>query len=831
MPVISQTIPNLINGVSQQTATQRNITQAELQENAQSRLVEGLSKRPALNYSATLDATNVYPTNAAIHGVQRDADNAFITAFTNGDVKVWNLSGVNKTVSFPDGKGYLASTNPKEDFKFVSVADYTFVVNKSITPAMAAATSAAKIERALVYVKQSNYGRSYEVKVQHPSMSYEIGVEFQMPSGNDYSTDAAFRDTKKIADILCFGTSSSFWDGTANDIGFRTYRTDTNANLSTSQGLKNYSGITNYFTTTIYTSTLDIKPTDGNSNYTVNTSDGFGGQAMYAVRDEISDFTDLPFYGPTDAVVKITGDEGDTLSDYYVTFQQEGIWKETVGPGVVLGFDASTMPHALINNNNGTFTFSQLTWNQRISGDATTNANPTFVGQTINNVTFYKNRLGFLSGENIIFSENGEFYNFFKTTGTDSLDTDTIDIAASSTQVSTLKHAMAYNEQLLLFSDTTQFVLKSSEGSLTPSSASITATSTFEHNDSIEPISVGKYAYFAQSKGNFTAIREYYADNDTLTNDSVDITAGVTSYIPSTVTSMLACPMQDTLLVFPYDVKTGESTSPYTVASNVNPTKSKEIYVYKYFWDRNEKIQASWSKWIFDGVEILGGMVIESTLYLIANDLQDCRLYTIDLQNLPDDNLDYSVALDHKTELSGTYNSTTDKTSYTSPYGERTGLFAVDAATGIDLTLTNSGSTYYAEGNYPNAIFGTKYTTKYQLSTVYVKEQSPNGGRLSITSGRLQVRTISFDYDNTGFFKVKIQPTDRDLREYTMNGQIINDSSFTINNPSIVSGTFQVPVQAENTQHTVTVETDSYLPMQLVAAEVESFYHRRSRRA
>ena len=34
---------------------------------------------------------------------------------------------------------------------------------------------------------------------------------------------------------------------------------------------------------------------------------------------------------------------------------------------------------------------------------------------TINNLTFYKNRLGILSEENVVFSENGEFYNFFKT--------------------------------------------------------------------------------------------------------------------------------------------------------------------------------------------------------------------------------------------------------------------------------------------------------------------------------------------------------------------------------------------------------------------------------
>jgi hypothetical protein len=822
MALYSQSISNLINGISQQTATQRNETQAELQENAQSRIVEGLSKRPSLDYVATLDATNVYPTNAAIHGVQRDANTAFISAFTNGAVKVWSLAGVAKTVNVPNGVGYLASTNPKEHFKFVTVADYTFIVNTSIVPVMASATSAAKIERTLVYLRQSNYGNTYSVTLKHPDIAYNIKVSLQMPSGSNLTHDAPLRDTVKMADILAYGTSSAYWNGTSS-VGFEVTRTDTGAQLSTTQGLKNLSTITNHFTTTLYDSTIDIKPTDGDVLYSVSTADGFGGTAMYSVRDEIQDFTNLPFYSPADAIIKVTGDEGDT-------FESEGVWKEVVGPGVKLGFDATKMPHALVNNNDGTFTFKQLVWESRISGDEETNPDPTFIGKTINNITFYKNRLGVLSEENVIFTESGKFFNFFKTTGTASLDTDSIDIAASSTQVSTLKHAIAYNEQLLLFSGTNQFVLRSDSGTLTPKTASITSTTTFEHNEAIPPISVGNYVYFVQKKGTFSAMREYYADDDTATNDSVDITSGVSNYIPSNLTSILACPMEDSILVLPQDVIAGEATVPYTVGTNVSPTYGKEIYVYKYFWDANQKVQASWSKWIFDGVQILGGMVIESVLYLIANDLQDCKLYKVDLQNVDDSNLSFSTALDHKTTLSGSYSAGTDKTTFTSPYGERTGLFAVDAVTGIDLTLTNSGATYYAEGSHTSAIFGTKFTTKYQFSPVYVRENVASGGRLAITSGRLQVRTVSLDYENTGFFQVEVSPTDRDLKTYTMNGHIINDSSFTIGDASIVTGTFSVPVQAQNTAYTLTIKSDSYLPMHVVAAEIESFYHRRSAR-
>ena len=61
MAVVSQSIPNFINGISQQTPTQRGINQGSDQINLQNNIVDGLSKRPSLEYVATLDSTNVYP--------------------------------------------------------------------------------------------------------------------------------------------------------------------------------------------------------------------------------------------------------------------------------------------------------------------------------------------------------------------------------------------------------------------------------------------------------------------------------------------------------------------------------------------------------------------------------------------------------------------------------------------------------------------------------------------------------------------------------------------------------------------------------------------------
>ena len=56
MTVVSTSIPNLVNGISQQNPTQRNITQAEAQVNAQSSIVKGLSKRPPLEFVANISS-------------------------------------------------------------------------------------------------------------------------------------------------------------------------------------------------------------------------------------------------------------------------------------------------------------------------------------------------------------------------------------------------------------------------------------------------------------------------------------------------------------------------------------------------------------------------------------------------------------------------------------------------------------------------------------------------------------------------------------------------------------------------------------------------------
>ena len=831
--VVSQSIPNFLNGISQQTPTQRGINQGELQFNLQNNIVDGLSKRPSLDYIGTLDAVNVLPNTTKFWSIQRDENNQYIVAFYNGGVKVWDLQGNAKTVTIASGASYLTSTNPRRDFNLVNIADYSFIVNKSITVLADATKSAVKNEEFYVNCVATNFGNEYTIKLTHPDMQAALGygleIRLQMPTGSSATHDTTFRDTKHVADILFRGTSSQFWDSSSS-AALKIIRTDTQSVLSTTLGLSTYSGFTNYFSFQLLNSVIYGEPTDNDPLYTIETGDGAGNSSFYSIRDEISDFTKLPYHALVNSKIKVTGAEGDVISDYWVAFETDGVWKETIAPNTSLGLNNTTMPHALINNNDGTFTFQQLDWTDRKCGDDDSNADPSFVNKKINNLTFYKNRLGFLSGENLIFTENADFFNVFSTTVTQTLDTDPIDIAASGTQVNTLKNSVSFNESLLLFSDTAQYKLGAAGSeAVTPTSAVLNEVSSFEHDDNVRPVSAGKFAYFAQARNNNTAIREYFADDDTLTNDGLDITVSVQDLLPTNVYQLISNTTEDTLIVLAADTADAQ-TAPYVSASPVTATNANAMYIYKYFFDRGEKVQTAWSKWTFTGLKILGAMSTDSFVYVLANEKTDLKLFKLDLRNLKDTTIGFSVYLDLKKLVTGTYNAGTNLTTLTSPYGVKTGLIAIDAVNGNNYSLTNTaGSTYTLEGNHTSVYIGVPFESQYRLSQQYVRETAGRG-LVAITSGRYQIRNISFNFENSGYFEVDVTPEGRTVSRSIMNGYIIGTATSKIGVAAISSGTLRVPVFAKNTDFTLDIKSDSHLPMYIASAEIEGYYHNRSTR-
>jgi hypothetical protein len=131
MAFVNRSIPNLYNGVSQQPPSLRLPSQATEQINGLSSVVFGLSKRPPTNHLAKLNTAVL--EDSFVHTINRDSTQQYKVIITNGDLKVYNLAGVEQTVSFPNGKTYLNAASPIDSFACVTVADYTFIVNKTVT--------------------------------------------------------------------------------------------------------------------------------------------------------------------------------------------------------------------------------------------------------------------------------------------------------------------------------------------------------------------------------------------------------------------------------------------------------------------------------------------------------------------------------------------------------------------------------------------------------------------------------------------------------------------------------------------------------------------------
>ena len=164
MPLVSSSIPNLINGVSQQPAALRLASQAEQVVNCMPSPVEGLKKRPPSYNIGKLFSGTAGTGRPFTTIVDRDGVIQYLVLILDNDIKVFGLDGSVKTVATPDGTSYLNITGePSSTFRVASVADYTFIVNREKTVAMAADLSPTWGTKSMVFVKSVDYSTTYKV--------------------------------------------------------------------------------------------------------------------------------------------------------------------------------------------------------------------------------------------------------------------------------------------------------------------------------------------------------------------------------------------------------------------------------------------------------------------------------------------------------------------------------------------------------------------------------------------------------------------------------------------------------------------------------------------
>ena len=806
MPLITEQISNLINGVSQQPPALRLASQSTTQENGLVTIAEVLKKRPPLEYIAKL--SNKTDTDANVHFINRDANERYIvhltseqfssdfsSDFSGAEMEVWDLDGVSKSVSGATGDvlTYITSANTRDNLKLFTVADYTFLLNKTVTTAKSTSTSADRNPEGIVFLKQATNAATMTVYV-----------------------DGTLRST-----VTSSADAATQLDDIYNDI---------NGSIG--------SAGTGAFTVTKFgSSNVHLTRVNG-ADFTLHAQ--APEDNLIAIKGSVVDFTDLPSRTKDGLIIKVTGSPSSGTDDYWLKHNNQadedvGEWVETVEPGLANSLNASTMPIQFIRTSEDpwgdasaadfgetVFSLAQIAWTDRLVGDETTAPDPSFIGETLNDIFFHKNRFGFLAGENIILSELGEFFNFYNTTATDLLDTDPIDLASPSNQVSILHHSLAFNEDLYLFSNFAQFKLSEfAAGGLTPTNAKLSLLTEYKNDIGATPILNGRKLYFSEEVDGFSSIREFGTIEDLQEETAEEITSHVPSYIKGKIFDI--SPHSDFLFVLSDE--------------NLN-----EIFIYKMLFERGVKKLSSWSKWKFKSEEkVIGINVIDHIAYLVivrpdGTYLDKISLQDANLVNLTESStqLSFKPHLDRLTEVTGSYSSGADLTSWTIPYPDDFGsTFRVvfgagfsgkegDLVQGVSQTTP---TTLTASGDHSasSCFIGKDYRFLYEFTEPTIKTEVQ--GRLSsLSGGILKIRKFNVDYFNTGYFKLQVTAPGRDAFSHIYTGRILGSTLNKIGTIPFETGSFKKLILADSKDLKLELISDSYLPCAFTGADWEGNY-------
>lgn len=791
MSRVSQTIKNIISGISQQPQILRLPEQLDEQINGFSTESSGLQKRPP-----TLYVRNVgeIPSNREplVHIAKRDESEKYIMMFDGKGIRIWDTDGNEKTVTYEgDAQTYVTCEKPREKLRIVTIADYTFIVNRTVTVKMSDELSPSNLNTdgtttrgALINVKSGQYGRTYSIKVNGEEIA-----KYTTPNG-DNASHTQMIDTNYIRDRLEEQIKAKGYEVSKGNSWLYFYKTG------------------------IYVSKLEV-------------SDGFNGQGMFGFLDTAQKFTNLPSSGPNGYLVKVLGDAGSGSDDYYVKYNStENVWEESCAPQIKVSYDMGTMPHTLVRNADGSFTLKTAEWEPRKTGDDDSNPFPSFVDTKINEVFMYRNRLGFLADENIILSKSASFFDFWIASAVEVQDTDPIDIAVSNNRICTLYYAVQFAEDLILFSNDTQFIL-SADGALTPQNATAPLATNFTSDVEVKPVSVGRRLYFTAKRAQYTMAREYYTMDDTrATKNSQDITSHVPSYLVNGVYDICSCENEN-LLIY---LTTGD------------PSRA---YIYKYLFTEEARMQSSWSYWEFNGGEILGGGFINSEFFMLIVRGNSLYLEKMTFTYNTKDYLDepYRVFLDRKAISSpidtDNYDSINDRTQLhiANAYGD-------DITKGVTYGVVTSDEHFYpftyeqvrdddcwVNGNITGqkVVIGECYEFVAGLSRIMIKHRT-DAGIVAEEEGRLQLTRLILNFSKSGYFEVHVDHNDpRDNHVYYHTARILGEVANRMGQVPLETGQIKVPLMSVNTNCNIYITSKAPTALSLIGFTWEGNYIKKTR--
>ena len=617
---------------------------------------------------------------------------------------------------------------------------------------------------------------------------------------------------------------------------------------------------------------------DGTAADGVNFLGGAVNENMSVIGQKAQDITRLPAMNKHGYVAQISNTADLDTDDYYVKFEANngtsgaGSYEETVRPhnfdgsgsdDMVLGLDPATMPHALINNRNGTFTFVKLDlstansqgndnyWKNREVGDNASNPFPSFQGSTIQEMFFHRNRLGLISGENVVMSQPGSYFNLFIVSAISASDDNPIDITVSDVKPAFINHVLPIQKGMMMFSDSGQFLLFTESDIFSPKTVRLKKVASYECDQTIQPVDLGTSVLFTSNVSAYARAFEATVIDDDTPPNILEQTRVVPEFLPKDIT------------------KSTNSTSIGIVTYGKKGDTS--VYHYKYYNAGNNREQSAWYSWTLTGTMqhmlYTAGSFFTVTLhdgsYKLCRheyvaDADNTRAYVLGTGTVGsplETSRQFEAHLDNMTiatTVAGSAQTTTapEKTVLTIPYtpANTTNLFMVGlsgndsdgnsiAGTVRAADVVGTNSVTFNNINLHSAAkvaVGYKYTSIIELPTYYFNV----GQNTYDTDGDLRISGINFEMGVGGPVEFHLTSpftyvdasgnVTKDIDDYVQfESGILSDSSVFDKPPADLATSVRVPVQRKNEKYTLQIQIPDPFSTAIISGSWDGVYHNR----
>ena len=850
--LLSYTVANLIQGVSQQAPEQRRDTQCEAQWDCINSIVNGCEARPP--FEVLRIVPNARFDNAWFRAIQRGTTESYVAVVSEDKepadklVRVFDLnSGEECSVTETASMDYLVGFEaPKSNLRATTLNDFTFMVNRETKPAMGTAVAPNAYNEAIFYFKAGGYKITFQASVRYGGNVFTFLYE---SPDNSVAANAAYITTNQLAATFyrafTGGAATPITSGTAVSGGRTGIAGGVGAGAAGQTGVVGATTLTSLgFYVAINGNCILIGRSDTNA-FTVDASDGVGDTYFKAIQTEVQAFSELPqscFGGFT---VKVIGTNKEEADDYYVTYSsvqgQGGAWIESVKPGVPIEIDASTMPHALVNTGYQQFDFRRPTWGQRVVGDGVDSSlDPSFIGKRIEDISFSYRRLTLVTEGTAVWSKARNPYVFFPSSAQTTLATDPVDVEVSGgDEVALLRKAVNSGDATFLWAEGIQFRVTSGQEVFKQGTVEAPPVSNYEFAPNSDPLSIGPSLYFI-SETDYTTIRELQIIDGKPRGDAQDITEHVRSYIPAGIRHHVA----------------SDALHQQYLISDWTPN---QLYPYNYLLgEQNTRLQSAWNTWRFPQTSrIVWAKVRRNKLHLIIQ-RDDCAIIGyVDLTpNAADpEHSDRQTRVDFRLsegQVIRSYDETTNETTIYLPYGvpEARGYVYEDEDSPATCPMfvatrttqseeTPRGTSWIVSEIARSSTYGVDYikvrgdcsseelyigfriTAQRDESQLFYRDAQ---GAIAVE--RLAIVNVVYTYSKSGYFRTEVVQRlasgAAPIKKAEMTGRVFGDPSNVMGSNPIRGGFHKQPVNLASTDiERLSVINDSFLPSRLSRLTVE----------